>query len=183
MNQNMFTSLSLLDLEFFAEETIITIVPNFTEASINLITGKFGPFKAQKPTDVPLWLALYLRTRSKCSLTVPMCYNVEYLNKKLEDEKEYKNYLTPLPDNFFEIFHLLFQKAKEDFEDAMQSKSLLEDIKQVRLSKLTKIVKDLNKQDSYVIFDNITDYELNIFRPLAGEAFNKLNELKKIGAN
>jgi len=179
----MFSSVSLLDLEFFAEETMMTIVPNFTESSINLITGKFGPFKAQKPTDVPLWLAIYLRSRSKCAITIPMCYNVEYLTKKLDEEKEFKNDLGALPDNFFEIFHLLFLKAKDDFEDAMQSKSLLEDIKQVRLSKLTKFVKDLNKQNSYVFFNNITDYELNIFRPMIGEAYNRLNDLKKTAVN
>ena len=47
--------------EFFCEDEIVEIIPNFRGDKLNLISGKFGPFKPAKPVNVPLWLAIYLK--------------------------------------------------------------------------------------------------------------------------
>lgn len=181
MSDTLGTKLTLQDLEFFSQEVMITIVPNFTETAITLIRGKFGPFIAQRPLEVPLWLACYLKSRGKCRLTIPVYYEEEYLSRKAEEEMSDKDGLTSLPENFFEIFLILSNKASDDFYDSMKSKSLIEDIKQLRLSKLTNFIKQLSVQNTYLIFDNITDYELSIMRPLIGESYNKLTQLNKAG--
>ena len=47
--------------EFFCEDEIIEIIPNFRGDRLNLISGNFGPFKPAKPVNIPLWLAIYLK--------------------------------------------------------------------------------------------------------------------------
>ncbi len=54
--------------EFFAENELIQIVPNFREDSFNFVSGNFGPFRPAKPVTVPLWLAVYLKERNKCQI-------------------------------------------------------------------------------------------------------------------
>ena len=47
--------------EFFAEETLIEIIPNFRGDRLSFVSGEFGPFKPAKPVEVPLWLAVHLK--------------------------------------------------------------------------------------------------------------------------
>ena len=54
--------------EFLAEETLITVVPNFAHDALRFVTGNFGPFEPQTPTDVPLWLACLLRKRRRIAV-------------------------------------------------------------------------------------------------------------------
>ncbi len=110
MNESEFFRLTPQELEFFAEESRITIIPSFTETSIEIMSGRFGPFKAQKPIEVPTWLAVYLKTRKRCKISIPLVYNEEFLENKIKEEKDEKNTLSNLPSNFFEIFQILFDK-------------------------------------------------------------------------
>ena len=54
--------------EFFAENELVEIQPNFRGSKLNFISGSFGPFKPAKPINVPLWLAVYLKQRQKCQV-------------------------------------------------------------------------------------------------------------------
>lgn len=54
--------------EFFAEQELIEIVPNFRGNKLEFIQGTFGPFKPAKPVNVPLWLAVYLKQRKRCDI-------------------------------------------------------------------------------------------------------------------
>lgn len=80
-----------LEVDFFAEKEVITIIPNFSANKICLISvwqrctaiihitnhafcftqGDFGPFNPSMQTQVPLWLALNLKQRQKCRLEAP----------------------------------------------------------------------------------------------------------------
>lgn len=79
-----------LEEEFFAEKEEITIIPNFSENKICLISvselpcdmmvmlsyvlttqGDFGPFNPSMHTKVPLWLAVNLKQRHKCRIEPP----------------------------------------------------------------------------------------------------------------
>lgn len=87
-----------LEVEFFAEKEAVTIIPNFSENKICLISvsvmyfiptevaslcvvhthmqGDFGPFNPSMHTKVPLWLALNLKQRHKCRLEPPSWLSV-----------------------------------------------------------------------------------------------------------
>lgn len=54
--------------EFFAENELIQIIPNFRENKCEFISGTFGPFRPAKPVTVPIWLAIQLKKKSKCSV-------------------------------------------------------------------------------------------------------------------
>jgi len=110
MNESEFFRLTPQELEFFAEESRITVIPSFTETSIEIMSGRFGPFKAQKPIEIPLWLAVYLKTRKKCKISIPLIYNEDFLENKIKEEKEDKIGLKNLPSNFYEIFQILFER-------------------------------------------------------------------------
>ncbi|PSS32581.1 DNA replication complex GINS protein, partial [Actinidia chinensis var. chinensis] len=62
---------SAAELEFLAEDQMIEIVPNMRMESLNLISGDFGPFHPQISTQVPLWLAVALKKRGKCTIRPP----------------------------------------------------------------------------------------------------------------
>lgn len=48
------------EIEFFALNKIVTIIPNFFEQQLELVEGTFGPFKIDNPIEVPLWLGVFL---------------------------------------------------------------------------------------------------------------------------
>lgn len=62
---------SAAEIEFFAEDTSIKILPKFSNDVFQLISGAVGPFRPSHPTEVPLWLAVMLRKRNKCTIMVP----------------------------------------------------------------------------------------------------------------
>lgn len=85
------------EVEFLAERELVTIIPNFSENKICLISvatftqpklmlslalvssflqGDFGPFNPAMHTQVPLWMAINLRQRRKCRIEPPPWLNV-----------------------------------------------------------------------------------------------------------
>ena len=58
-----------------------------------------------------------------------------------------KKNLIELPENFFENLHIFFDIAKDDFENCLKSKSHVEELKAIRLSKMCNFIKDLNSVD------------------------------------
>lgn len=58
------------EVEFQAEDELVTIVPKFESDVFALIGGRYGPFVPQTPVQVPLWLAVELRKQQKCQIQV-----------------------------------------------------------------------------------------------------------------
>jgi GINS complex subunit 2 len=79
------------EVEFLAERSLISIIPNFDLSTLHLICGDFGPFRAGMPMQVPIWVAVNLRQRSKCRILPPDWLNVEALEnlKKQELDSRY----------------------------------------------------------------------------------------------
>ena len=78
------------EIEFLAEEeTTVSIVPNFSEGVLYLLSGDVGPLRAGLPVKVPLWMALNLRGRQKCRLLHPSWMELD----KLEEVRKYKYFL------------------------------------------------------------------------------------------
>jgi GINS complex subunit 2 len=59
------------EVDFVAESSMITILPNFSENRIYMISGDYGPFNPSLPVDVPLWLGVHLKNRQKCRFQPP----------------------------------------------------------------------------------------------------------------
>ena len=55
--------ISMAESEFMAQNQLICVIPKFKNDKITLICGDFGPFKPQKPVDVPIWLALQFKKK------------------------------------------------------------------------------------------------------------------------
>ena len=98
-------------MEFFAEDESITIVPNFSFVAAerstlscfavrkccrhtmgyrpdSLLTGclvgqaEYGPFRPNRPLEVPLWMAVALHVRKKCRIQPPDWMDVDSLQRE-----------------------------------------------------------------------------------------------------
>lgn len=84
------------EIEFMAEQEYISIIPKFSDMRrIHLIAGDIGPFRAGIPVSVPIWVAITLRKKEKCTIIPPEWMDVDLLENKLEEEKN-SRYVFPI---------------------------------------------------------------------------------------
>ena len=164
-------TLSNSELEFLSENTLIEIVPLINKPIISLPTGNFGPFKPNKKTKVPLWLAIKLNKENKCKIVPPSIYSISQLNIILESEKENKNSFFCLIPYFFEIINNLLNECPDCFDNAKKVSELIEDIASVRNEKINKIIESINENDLNVNLTNLNDKEIEKIRPLLNTIF------------
>ena len=126
------------EVEFYAEDVRVTIVPKFKHKKLHFICGDFGPFKPQTPLSVPLWLAIALKKRHRCSIQQPNWLTVESLTAILREEKDglSKNDLSGLPFHYMEVASLLFNNASDDIHEVDKIRTLLEDVEYLRAGKI-----------------------------------------------
>ncbi|XP_010558802.1 PREDICTED: DNA replication complex GINS protein PSF2 [Tarenaya hassleriana] len=158
-----------------AESESVEIVPNMNMDQLNFICGDFGRFLPQIPTQVPLWLAVALKKRGKCTIRPPQWMSIENLTRILEGERESQTTFQPLPFHYVEISRLLFDHARDDIPDIYMVRSLVEDIRDVRLHKLETNLGSFSGT-SAVKISNLSAMEVNLVRPFvrrALEAFYK----------
>ena len=67
----METEITMQESEFFAENTQITIIPNFKHQGMLLLCGNIGPFRPSVPITVPLWLGIFFKRQQKCHIIPP----------------------------------------------------------------------------------------------------------------
>jgi GINS complex subunit 2 len=101
------------ELNFFATEELITIKPNFYFGVMNLVGGQYGPFRPNKLIDVPLWVAVDLKKRGKCYFEIPPTYSPESLAQLIRMEEEFKETVSPLAQDFFQLFQILEENAAD----------------------------------------------------------------------
>jgi GINS complex subunit 2 len=121
--------------EFLAEETIVEVVSNFDHPALKFISGKFGPFVSQMVCKIPLWLAITLKKRGKCSFVTPDWMKIEELEKTLANERTQKD-LGNLPFHYIEISQLLLVNARDDIESPDKVSLLVQDIESVRMDRI-----------------------------------------------
>jgi GINS complex subunit 2 len=56
------------EMEFEAEETLITVTSSIDQPILKFISGDFGPLIAGMPIQLPLWLAIPLRRKGRCKI-------------------------------------------------------------------------------------------------------------------
>jgi len=153
------------EVEFVAEDEIVDIVPNIRMDALNMICGDFGPFYPQIPAKVPLWLAVALKKRGKCTIRTPDWMTVDRLTQVLEAERESSREFQPLPFHYIEISKLLFDHARDDISDAYLVRSLVEDIRDVRFHKVETGLETISGRTHAVKLKNLSAMEVNIVRP------------------
>ena len=75
------------DIEFLAEKQLVSIVPNFKNPIIHLISGPVGPFRAGLPVKVPIWMAINLKKQQKCTIIPQEWMDSTKLNELNDIEK------------------------------------------------------------------------------------------------
>ena len=104
--------------EFFAEDSVIEIMPSFKGDRFTFICGTYGPFRPSKPVQVPLWLAVYLKQRNKCDIQVPNWLDIEFLKRVRAEERHadlQDKFSEVIPYYYYEIGRLLLSECKNDF--------------------------------------------------------------------
>ncbi|XP_072960863.1 DNA replication complex GINS protein PSF2 [Typha angustifolia] len=159
------TIFSAPEVEFLGEDEMVEIVPNIRMESLNMICGDFGPFFPQMASKVPLWLAVALKKRGKCTIRTPDWMTVERLTQVLEAERESPREFQPLPFHYVDISRLLFDHARDDIPDAYMVRSLIEDIRDVRFHKVETGLEMISGRTYAVKLKNLSAMEVNIVRP------------------
>ncbi|KAK4267844.1 hypothetical protein QN277_024575 [Acacia crassicarpa] len=165
-----FSLFSAEELEFVAEDDMVEIVPNLKMDALNLISGDFGPFVPQIATQVPLWLAVALKKRGKCSIRPPEWMSVDNLTQVVEAERESQEMSEKLPFHYVEISRLLFDHARDDIPNVYMVRSLIEDIRDVRFHKVRTDLEAFNGRTIAVKIKNLSAMEVNIVRPFIRRA-------------
>lgn len=171
------------EIEFLAENELITVIPNFSQAKLHLICGDCGPFTPSIPLQVPLWLAVNLRQRQRCRIIPPEWMSVAKLNEIKEEEID-SAIFTPMPTpHYKEVAHLLFSTAVPEIPDAEEIRALIKDIWDTRMSKLRSSVDAFIKSgESHAQVDNLTVFEINFVRPLLTAALYQLQKFKRVSS-
>lgn len=97
--------------QFFAQNSLVSIIPKIKIKRLDLSDRSFGPFLVGRQIDVPLWFAKLLSNSDKCSVILPYCLQEEFLDQVYRHESENQNLLSSLlPNYFFEISDLFFKQ-------------------------------------------------------------------------
>lgn len=123
------TALTPAQLEFLSEDEFVTIVPNFSQIPLQLISlsvrlDEFGrvlvdfgvqapvaAFRPAVPVQVPLWLALHLRVQDKCRIRAPDWMQTG----KLAQRRPEPTTLTHTHSHFFRSIGRCFEERKSQF--------------------------------------------------------------------
>ena len=159
------------ELEFLAENSLITITPNFRGEKIKTISGRFGPFKPNREVSVPLWLAFQMKKNKKCRIRIPSFLEENNLKIVIEYEKNNKNSFYHLVPFFYEISNMLFNKAEDDFFDIKKISGLVQDISTLRNEKILFLLKNIKDDLLTLQLNELNDREIELIRPLLKEIF------------
>ncbi|XP_014244159.1 DNA replication complex GINS protein PSF2 [Cimex lectularius] len=171
--------MNIAEIEYLAEQEEITIIPKFSDQRvIHLISGDIGPFRAGVPCVVPIWVAINLRKRHKCTLVLPDWMDPAVLEIKVEEEKTSRVFTKMPSDHYLGIAHLLFSNALEDIANSDQIRTLLKDLWDVRVSKARSSADSFLKNGGrHAGIDYLTQLEICTLRPLLLDALDTVFKL------
>lgn len=137
------------ELEFFAEEEMVAVKPNFSQDVIPLLGATdartVGPFRPPLPAMVPLWMAVQLKKQRRGELVCPPWLTVQSLDAWLEEERTQDSFSTPPIVAYAEVARVLLHYARDDLgADAPAIEERLGDIRDVRAAKIKKGLNLLN---------------------------------------
>ncbi len=159
-------SLTSAEHEFLAEESPIVIIPSEDHQAFRFISGTFGPFSSGMPCMVPVWLAITLRKKGKCTIKIPGWMTVPSLTETLAQERS-SNVLSAMPFHYMEVSQLLLNYAREDIESPDQVGALLKDLENIRMDRIrmgiASVAESIQRSEAVVFADLENVGSLEIF--------------------
>lgn len=174
------------ELEFFAEDEEVTIIPDFgVEADAGKkiigIQGTWGPFQPGFPVKVPLWMAVYLHQRKQCRVLTPAWLSVDYLQGAYREERSQPNKFYSLPNHYLEVAHILLINARECFtaREHMEAAALVAQLRRLRSNKINDGLAVLDGPMTARL-NNVCAMEVNTIRPFFLKAQDRYLKMSKM---
>jgi GINS complex subunit 2 len=175
-------SLDPEELEFLAEDTMVTIIPSVKYPVLYMLTGDIGPMEPSIPVEVPLWLAVHMRQRKQCRLVLPDWLSVEALAEQKDREFKSKVFEAVPSESYVEISQLIVEHFAEEIPESNNIRLLIKDILDQRLAKLrTSVDAFMKRSDPMGKVDHITQIELCSLRNLLTCGMDQLEMLRSAG--
>lgn len=170
------------ELEFFAEEDLIQIVPNCSVPGdyIDGVLERYGPFRPQQVVEVPVWLALQFHKRNKARIILPEWLSSKQLSESIEQERSSPDAFSQQPYYFMELACLLLEHAKACFasnDEYMQVRDKLANLVNVRRHKMEEGLHQIGSTAT-VRVNGLGAYELNLIRANFQGALNMFLKLE-----
>ena len=133
---------------------------------------------------MPLWFAVTLRKKQRCTILAPQWLKREALEGVLQAERQPDSNFAELPYHYIEIGSMLLDAASEDIPDVDRVRSTLEDVQNVRMAKiragfqtLAKQVNEDNQKITSVNLTGIAALEIFQIRPFMISMLNQFHSL------
>nr|CDS32363.1 dna replication complex gins protein psf2 [Hymenolepis microstoma] len=163
------------ELEFIAEDELITIVPRVRMEAVDLLDSQVGPFQPNVPVDVPYWIAFFLRQQQKCRIMPPSWFSLTRLTEFKEAEDNDTGCTTPPHPHYAELAILLLQHASDDISDREEIRTLVKDIWDARVGKFVASVNSFILSGAVTArVSQLTPLELSTARNLLTNSLDQL---------
>lgn len=167
------------EAEYIATSDVeVKIVPLMRMDRVRLLDGVYGPLRPPTQARVPLWLALNLKRRKRCSIVCPEWMQLEQL-KQLHREETMHDGFAALPLHYVAVSKVLLQSAPDDVPNSDEVRSLLKSIREARQSKIMSGVEAINTE--HLAMTNISHGEITELRRFLGTAFDHLRAIQRAG--
>ncbi|KAF0436087.1 Psf2-domain-containing protein [Gigaspora margarita] len=155
------------DIKFLAEYELITIEPFFRADTFSLSGIEYGPFTPPIKTNVPIWVALTLKSQKLCKIISPSWLTVETRETKF----------SAVPFYYAEISRMLLQSAEDDLKSPGELRMLLQQLKEKRENKIRIGLANLEPIPHKI--NNISAREIHIMRPTFVMVFDSLRRIQE----
>jgi GINS complex subunit 2 len=171
------------ELNFIAEdEALVHISPHFTAPKTAFMAQEFGPFRAGRPTKVPLWLALFLNSSQTCTLIPPKWLNLATVRALLDRERRERDTLAPIRAHYMELSHAFFTRAPMSVRDLDQVRTTVEELWLTRSEKIRRSIAEATSETlDFFELPNATRMELHLYREPITRIRDILTSLNAIG--
>lgn len=133
---------------------------------------------AMRPTELPLWMALFLKEQKKCNMIPPGWLTASKLEKFLEFEIANPMKFSALPWHWLVVSKIYFSKCPDDLTDPVHIlRSKCQDLREIRAAKVHKGLEAMN--ESHLQLDNLSLLEINESRPFIIGVMNKMKDVHK----
>ncbi|KAK0190808.1 hypothetical protein F5146DRAFT_1045851 [Armillaria mellea] len=174
--QSLRTSVTPPELELIACQQLVEIIPLISMEKTAFISGAYGPLRPPHKAQIPLWMALNLKSKKKCHIVAPDWLSVEYLQDSLTEETTKKEF-SSLPFRFAEIAKVLLDVASDDLQNPDRLRSLLKDIREARQAKSREGLRQLDHSD--LLLTRLCSMEINEIRPFFIKSMGVLTQLTR----
>jgi hypothetical protein len=145
--------------EFISEYSIVKIIIKKKFPKINLIMGVIGPFSKGDVVAIPFWVANILNRFEICRITYPKWLKINWLEKKIYNEKNLEG-LQAMPFNYFELSKILIIKTEYKICLNNTIMTLIEILCATRFIKIWKCIKKIKGNIDVIVLNEISSIEI-----------------------